>query len=616
MNYQKTQQVLQENGWNYPAILCKPEECVNCGIKLEKEGVNMIITFGMFSKVIREHVNIPVIPIDITYKNFTEALVRAAEFGRRIGIIGFQNKLKDLSEIHTLLKVDLIQLPTVAPEKMPEVMSKLQKMNVDVVIGGGYQTSLAEAYGMKSVLIETETKDIKDAIINARAFISEIKEGPTAEESISELHFGVFTVDQNGRVVVMNRLAAEYLGVIGKDASEFNIRDICVPMMTDIHNAIREERESVNRIVNLDGRTMLYTVFPMKRGGKICGAVVSIQDAREIQRIETRIRKTLTAHDNRAKYYFDDIIGTSESLRKAVFKAFKYAWTDQTVLITGESGTGKELFAQGIHNASRRKNAPFVAINCAALPENILESELFGYVKGAFTGARREGKQGLFETAHTGTIFLDEIGEISYEMQGKLLRVLQEKTIRKLGDNDVIPVDVRVIIATNKDLVKLVREGKFRDDLYFRINVLRLDLPPLRERGEDVLLLAEEFLKKASVALKRNFRLAQDAKVAIMSYKWPGNVRELENMISRITVISDTDEIGAELVKEYIKENSAFYQTDEVDEALPNMYDARPRHARMTIEEALAAAGGNRSKAAELMGVSRATFYRYLNKER
>lgn len=228
---------------------------------------------------------------------------------------------------------------------------------------------------------------------------------------------------------------------------------------------------------------------------------------------------------------------------------------------------------------------------------------MFGYVKGAFTGASRDGKRGLFECAHTGTIFLDEIGEISPSMQGKLLRVLQEHSIRRIGAETPIPIDIRIIAATNRDLVSMVREGTFRTDLYFRINVLGLCIPPLRQRQGDIILLADAFLSETSERAGRYLRFSSQAKAAMLRYDWPGNIRELQNMVRRVSVISDSDEIGPELVETYIQENRGLSAA------------GGSLRSRYTLEEALALSGGNKLRAAELLGISRATLYRMLERK-
>ncbi len=257
------------------------------------------------------------------------------------------------------------------------------------------------------------------------------------------------------------------------------------------------------------------------------GLVVHLQEITKVQRLEGEIRREMYAKGQIAKFSFNDIVGKSSSIERTIKYAKGFAVCDDTILIEGESGTGKELFAQAIHNGSRRYEHPFVAVNCASLPDNLLESELFGYVEGAFTGAKKGGKLGLFEVAHKGTIFLDEIGDISQLLQARLLRVLQEKQIRRIGDDRVIPVDVRVIAATNRKLSDLVANEQFRHDLYYRLNVLKLLLPPLRERLQDIPDLARYLLKNWSKDLEYCKKLELDRAFKILqAYSWPGNIRE------------------------------------------------------------------------------------------
>lgn len=282
---------------------------------------------------------------------------------------------------------------------------------------------------------------------------------------------------------------------------------------------------------------------PVFNGGELAGAVVFFQDISDIMKLTRKLEKSnriIADLSNRlelfqsAKHCFDDIIGVSEKLIALKSSARKMALSDSTVLIQGESGTGKELFAHAIHNASRRSRQPFIEINCATIPENLLESELFGHERGAFTGADRQ-KPGRFEMAGGGTIFLDEIGELKHEIQAKLLRVLQNKEFERIGGNRTIKADVRVIAATNKDIRKMVGEGKFREDLFFRLHVLHLVIPPLRERTEDIPALATHLLKKISFRLGFLEKgLTGEALRFLQQYSWPGNVRELENLLERV----------------------------------------------------------------------------------
>lgn len=272
-------------------------------------------------------------------------------------------------------------------------------------------------------------------------------------------------------------------------------------------------------------------------------------------------------------------------------------------MLVGETGTGKEIFAQSIHNNSKRCNGPWVVVNCAALPENILESELFGYVGGAFTGANKDGKPGLFEVAHGGTIFLDEIAEMDYVNQGRLLRVLQEKTVVRLGSYKVLPIDVRVIAATNKDLDLLIRENKFRIDLYYRLNVLCLNIMPLRERKEDIKLFIGKFLREFYNISGRTLRLTNDTIKFLEEYNWPGNIRELKNLVQRITVTAKVDTITCEMIKEILHSK----------ETIPVLSTRENRQVK-EIREALKEAKGNCTAAARILGIHRMTLHRRIKK--
>jgi transcriptional regulator with PAS, ATPase and Fis domain len=338
---------------------------------------------------------------------------------------------------------------------------------------------------------------------------------------------------------------------------------------------------------------------------KSFGTVVTLQEVNKIQQKEAMIRKETYARGHTAKFSFKHIIGQSPAIINTIETARDFAATNSSILISGETGTGKEVFAQSIHNASNRAKGPFVAINCAALPAQLLESELFGYVAGAFTGAHREGKPGLFEIAHGGTIFLDELAEMDYVNQGRLLRFLQEKTVVRLGSFKVLPVDVRVIAATNKDLEYLVRENKFRNDLYYRLNVLRLEIPPLKERKTDIHLYAEAFLTEFSVRSGGNFRLPDDAVRFLEEYSWPGNIRECRNLMERITATSKKNEITASILSSMLGRSL---------QASPPPPSRKEKRLVQEIRKALVDARGNYTAASEILGVNRTTLWRRMQK--
>jgi transcriptional regulator with PAS, ATPase and Fis domain len=311
-----------------------------------------------------------------------------------------------------------------------------------------------------------------------------------------------------------------------------------------------------NRLIKYKGTDINVTIAPVIRNDQYLGAFATIQEFSDQESKQLNLRIQLLNKGHKAKYTFDDIIGESVTIKKSCDIAKKMAKNNSAVLITGESGTGKELFAHAIHNESKRRNFPFIAINCAAMPDNLLESELFGYEEGAFTGAKKGGKLGLFEFAHKGTIFLDEVEGMSPALQVKLLRVIQEREIMRVGGNKIISIDVRIIAATNENLENLVLNGTFRSDLYYRLNTLPIQIPPLRERKEDIMILFDYFKGKSN----GNFKLSFEVNNAFMSHNWNGNVRELLNYVEYLTYLDkeivDYEDLPSSFHKGLIKINN------------------------------------------------------------
>ncbi len=331
--------------------------------------------------------------------------------------------------------------------------------------------------------------------------------------------------------------------------------------------------------------------------------LMQIEKALEKRRLTSEVRRLQGLIEE--QYKFENIIAKSEKMRQILYQVSRIASTDSTVLIQGESGTGKELIARAIHLASQRRNGPFIAINCAALPETLLESELFGYERGAFTGAIRSTK-GLFTQAHGGTVFLDEIGNMPMSIQAKMLRVLQDRQFYPLGSKRPVEVDVRVITATNMDLEREVREGRFREDLYYRIHVIPIRIPPLRERKEDIPALVNHFIKKFNQRMKKNVRgVSPKAMQKLMAHDWPGNVRELENTIEFAMAMTEHDIIHEDLI----------LQTKGViPEPIKTLKEAREAFEREYLIHVLSMVNGNVSRAAEIAGRYRADFYALLRK--
>lgn len=415
---------------------------------------------------------------------------------------------------------------------------------------------------------------------------------------------GIIAVDREGVITTFNPAAEKILKIKAKDALGKNLAELLapdLPMLKTIATGEGYDNEEI--ILNTQTTRSHYITSGrpiLDEEGHPIGAVASLQD------IE-RVMDLVYSFTRPPMITFDEIIGESEKIKKVKEIARIVAKGNSTVLIRGESGTGKELFARSIHMASPRRDRPFVPVNCAALPDTLLESELFGYEEGAFTGAKKGGKQGLFKYADKGTIFLDEIGELSPHLQVKLLRVLQEGRIRRVGADEEIPVDVRVIAATNRDLEKLMKSGQFRDDLYYRLNVIPIMLPPLRERKDDIPVLTRHFIEKVSHKMNRKVEgISEEALKKLMNYDWPGNIRELSNVIERAINLCDGWIESRHLILREEEFESSMDVGERENHQQKKLKDLVAETEKRAIRETLRKCGSIR-QAARALGVSHAT---------
>ena len=414
---------------------------------------------------------------------------------------------------------------------------------IDAFVCGRTGAAICDANGLHYASVEVGKEAIErsviDAVTAAKTMEYERSKSVLIRQLLDDNADGEIALDADGNIIEENSIASTLIG-----PGLWNIPEWKEALKG--HAAI----EKVKIINNLP---CIVRYIPVFHNDKAIGVNIIIQNSESLRESDSKIRRGLKDRGLVARYSFDDIIGESRKFRDMVDKARRFSLVQSSILITGETGTGKELFAHSIHAASPRASEPFVAVNCAALPGNLLESELFGYVEGAFSGAVRGGKAGLFEIADRGTIFLDEIGEIPLDVQSKLLRVLQEKEIRRLGDTRMRHVDVRIIAATNVDIRKKVRDGAFRSDLYYRLSILDLQLAPLRERGNDILLLSDVFLSRyAAKEGRRKPSLSSEAEELLLSYPWPGNIRELRNICEKIIVLFDGDIISGDDIRSII----------------------------------------------------------------
>lgn len=401
------------------------------------------------------------------------------------------------------------------------------------------------------ILERLDLLDEKANLVSARYFETIIRLHRELYQSIEEkgrlnaylmqvldgVNDGILGFDRSGRITMFNQRCEEIFGLSHRKAAGRLVQQFFKSEEVDF---LLNSEEGADRAVVLNQREYILNRFTVEQRGAI---VCTVRDSAEKDRMLLTLRRDLLRKGHVAKYSFEDILGDSGVLQEAISNAKKLAKTELAVLIQGETGTGKELFASAIHKASGRSEGPFLAVNFSALPEELVESELFGYVEGAFTGARKGGKQGLFEQADGGTLFLDEIGDISPRIQARLLRVLQEKEVMRVGGTDIIPINVRIIAATHRQLSELCAAGKFREDLYFRLKRLYLNTPTLRERRSDIPMLFSWFLHRNN---RKDLVLSPEVQLLFQTYPWPGNVRELESVAEYLTAVCDGPEAKLE----------------------------------------------------------------------
>ncbi|WP_130861772.1 sigma-54 interaction domain-containing protein [Bacilliculturomica massiliensis] len=438
------------------------------------------------------------------------------------------------------------------------------------------------------------------------------------ETMLSAVDELIVIVDKEGYIEALSKAYAEFLGVNQKTVVGRHVSEVIENTRMDI--VTKTGIPETGEFQQIKGEKMIASRIPIYKDGEILGAFGrvlfrSMGDLRMLyekmnsMELELSLYKKTFGKINTARYSVDDITGNCDLMRDLKETVKKVAKTNSSVLILGESGTGKELFAHAVHQASMRKSAPFICVNCGTIPSQLIESELFGYEEGSFTGAKKGGKTGLFQAAHGGTIFLDEIGDLPLDMQVKLLRVLQDKEIQKIGSNVREPVNVRVVAATNKSLYKMVQEDRFRSDLYYRLNVVTLHIPALRERKEDIPFLARIFIQK--FARRENLTVEGVSKGAmeyLMRYDWPGNVRELENVLERaINFIGSDGKIKVEHLPSRITGLEADFRAKTLKETMEES-------ERLAIVGALMRSGNSKTKAARELGISRTTLYEKMMK--
>ena len=533
---------------------------------------------------------------------------------KRIAVVGAFNMVYGAEQVNQVYPGLRVSCYAEDDEIMLKTAVLRAKEDGNQVIVGGYSTvELAKQCDVPAVMIRSGREAVNQAITEALALAAvTVYEREKRDEIASIMNYsfqGIISVNRKGMITLANSCCYSYMKERKEPLTGADIREVFPGIR--IEEVIHQKKKILSEVCDCSGRPVMVNCVPVSGESQDFGAVITFQGTEQIQAEEGKLRKRIYSTGFTAKYDFTHILYKSSVMEKLIQTAEKYSYADSNILIHGETGTGKELFAQSIHNSSPRRKYPFVAINCAALPENLLESELFGYVEGAFTGAARGGKMGFFEIAHRGTIFLDEIGDISPKLQSRLLRVLQEREIVRLGNDTVIPIDVRVICATNRNLRQEVEQGNFRRDLLYRLDVLELHIPPLRERRQDIPYLVRKMTgfehERTGCMLEK---ISEEGMELLKRHDWPGNVREIRNFCERICILCERPVAGDVEVRQAlpgipVKEDAAGMMHKDTGLAGAE---------RQALVEALERFGYNRARTAAYLEIDKSTLWRKMKK--
>lgn len=570
--------------------------------RIEADGsVDIFVASGGNAEYLERYLKtIPLVHVKVTGFDILNAICEARAYSSNIAVIT-HSPIPQLEQIQDALNVQLRPLVYQAPEDLSVILQSLYAEGIRDVIGTALVLEQAKMLDMRGHFIwslDGVRSAVETAIQMARQKKALQEKARTLDYLMDYSAEGIIITDKHGIITQYNSSAERIIGrnrknVIGKHCEE-------VLPNTQLHTVMREKRAQFNRIQDLGNVKIVTNRSPIVCEKEVIGSLATFFSTSTIKQAGESIRRSQNFSGYLAKANFSDIKTQSPQFAAVQAQAQRYARSSSTILIYGATGTGKETFAQCLHNASPRKNEPFVRVNCAAIPAGMLEGELFGYEETS-TGNRRSGKTGFLELAHQGTLFLDEIGDIPLKIQARLLSALEEKQFFRLGGDKPVPVDIRIIAATNRDLRAMVREGTFREDLYFRINVLELRLPNLSQRKCDIPALVRDFVQEGRSDLSRQEVDTLCACPRFLEYDWPGNIRELHNVIERFCVnYVPGEDISRSIAQALTFENFS---------TLSRQPDAISQE-RHELEEALRLANGSRSAAAQILGISRTTLWR------
>ncbi|MBR7467555.1 sigma 54-interacting transcriptional regulator [Klebsiella quasipneumoniae] len=599
--------VLIERKLEIPVYEFRYSDVLNKTNEMIQSGTRIIISRGGTAALLRNNIPIPVIEIAHDFHGVYRILQEAKNTSQKIAAIGFPQFCRALRHYQSMTNDEFKICQVYNHHDIENVIKNLSENDYHMVIGGLTVAEMAKKYNLNVIEGDADNNSIEQAINEAHGLLKYINRENLklvmSHAALNQSREGIMCVDQLGEIIHIN--------AIGMTLFQCQVGDKLFKkeVFKDIYASMINESNVKEQAIEINGTLVSLSVRHFSNRHNSYAVITGLSQESTLWQQTTSKKSHLRGYAT--SYSFDNIIAQSPIMHQVIQKARLCAQHELPVHILGDTGTGKELFAQSIHHVSARSHGPFVALNCAAIPESLLESELFGYAEGAFTNARKGGKPGVFEMATNGTVFIDEISEAPLSVQVKLLRVLQEKQFSRLGGDTLLSADFRLITASNKDLGQLVASGEFRQDLYYRINILELQLPSLRERPEDIMVLIHHLLQQQN----KHLTFTADAVNCLQNYDWPGNIRELQAVIYRLIVLLDGNTVNKEVLQQISHLSPACHQSVSLvsDHMLvADESDLLKKQEKQLIASVIEKTDGDRTRASAILGISPTTLWRKL----
>ncbi len=589
-----------------------------------QNGANVVIARGNHASIIKRDTSIPLVEIVLAGQDIAKLIFEALEVLKKpspvIGVVGFKNMFSNIKPFEEIFGVTINEYMVDFTEELDFAVKRAFADKVDLIIGGEIANSYAQKLGVPSLFLTSGEDSIREAFRVAEkvSYAIELEKKNSAEfKTILDYSFdGIIKLNDKGVIIVFNYIAEKTFRKSAEDVLGRHISEVIDLLDGELlKSVLLEGKELQSTFLQKGNLALVANIAPIIVDRKIEGAILSFQEFKKIEELEAEIRKEVYSKGYIAKSSFKQIIGNSEVMIETKRLARVYANHDSPIMIMGESGNGKKLFAESIHNESLRRNNPFVMLDCASLPPDILEKKLYGFVEASYMHSSSPVKKGLFEIAHTGTLFLDKITELNTYGQLSLLKAISEGSIVRIGDDRALPVNIRIICSVNKNIENLVREGKFNENLYYMLNVLSLYIPPLRERGEDILALLDYYIEYYNNMYRKYAELTEGAREAVLSYGWPGNVQQLKKFCERVIILAPKKVINEDFIRKCLESCPAGFDNSKAAAPGPEKgITVYKSPEALKILELLEEHNGSRGRVAEELNISKATLWRKMKK--